>query len=294
MRLALFLAGMVLALVTIAGCESPLPIAPSEPEQASPSAPLAEPAQPSAEEITVTPADATSASGDEAGEEHSPDEIEEEGTVEPLPLYEKKRNLPVGFVYLDEVIPEAQFEIRYFSENNFVGERITGYNAPFAIMTREAAEALKNVQADLMEKGYNLKIFDAYRPQKAVEHFKAWSKDAKDTKMKEQYYPDVDKTRLFQLGYIASRSGHSRGSTVDLTLVYLETGEEVDMGGPYDFFGGISHHDTKLITSEQKANRQILKAAMQKHGFKPYAKEWWHYTLENEPFPSKYFDFDVE
>ena len=289
MRTALFFAGMAIALVMVAGCGYRQPIATSEPEHASPSIPLDAPAQPPTEALTVTPTDAASNSRDEAGAVNSP---EESSANEPV--CEKKRNLPEGFVYLDEVIPTAQFDIRYFGENNFVGERITGYKAPFAIMTLEAAEALRKVQADLMEQGYNLKIFDAYRPQKAVQHFKAWSKDAKDTKMKEQYYPDVDKRRLFQLGYIASRSGHSRGSTVDLTLVYLETGEEVDMGSPFDFFGEISHHDTKLITEEQKANRQILKEAMQKHGFRPYSREWWHYTLENEPFPSQYFDFDVE
>ncbi len=218
--------------------------------------------------------------------------------LQPPSYYEKKRNLPKGFVYVDEVIPTAQFDIHYFGENNFVGERIdgynAGYNAPFAILTVEAAEALKKVQEDPMEKGYSLKIFDAYRLQKAVKHFQAWSRDEKDTKMKEQFYPDVDKRRLFQLGYIASKSGHSRGSTVDLTIVHLETGEEVDMGGPYDFFGDISHHGTDRITKEQAANRRILKEAMEKHGFKAYAKEWWHYTLKKEPFPSTYFDFDVE
>jgi len=207
---------------------------------------------------------------------------------------EKKRNLPKGFVYLDDLIPTVQFDIRYYGNNNFVGKRINGYNAPLAIMTEEAAEALKEVQAELREKGFTLLIFDAYRPQKAVNHFMVWSKDAKDTKMKEQYYPNLDKSVLFQLGYIAEKSGHSRGSTVDLTLIDLKTGEKVDMGGNFDFFSEISHHSTDLITNAQAANRKLLKDVMEKHGFKPYLEEWWHYTLKNEPYPLQYFNFDVE
>lgn len=210
------------------------------------------------------------------------------------PLFAKKHALPDGFVYLDDHIPGIMLDIRYFGENNFVGAPIDGYNAPFAIMAVEAADALANVQEEVQELGYTLLIYDAYRPQKAVEHFKAWSQDPEDTKTKDDYYPDLDKSRLFKMGYIASRSGHSRGSTVDLTLADASTGEPVDMGGPYDFFGELSHHGTALIDDEQAANRLILKEAMERHGFKAYSKEWWHYTLRNEPYPDTYFDFDVE
>lgn len=206
----------------------------------------------------------------------------------------KKRNLPKGFVYVDEAIPDAKFEIRYYTEYNFVGTRIDGYKAPVPILSVKAANALKAVDEELERKGYALLIFDAYRPQKAVNHFIRWAKDPKDTKMKKVFYPSVDKTKVFKLGYVASKSGHSRGSTVDLTLVYIKTGKPVDMGSPYDFFGAISSHGTKLITARHTTHRNILKNAMVKHGFKPYDKEWWHYTLKNEPYPSKYFDFDVE
>ncbi|TVX95338.1 peptidase M15 [Cohnella terricola] len=207
---------------------------------------------------------------------------------------EKKRNLPEGFVYVDEAIPKALFEIRYYSDYNFVGERIAGYNAPVPILTAQAAEALRKASEELDEQGYAFLIYDGYRPKKAVSHFTAWAKDARDTKMKNEFYPDVDKTKVFKLGYVASRSGHSRGSTVDLTIVHRKTGDPVDMGSPFDFFGEISSHGTKQITAEQTDNRNILKNVMVKYGFKPYNKEWWHYTLKNEPYPDIYFDFDVE
>lgn len=206
----------------------------------------------------------------------------------------KKYPFPAGFVYLDEAIPTAVFEIRYYGSNNFVGKRIDGYQAPLAIMTKEAAKALSAVSDELNRKGYLLKIHDAYRPQKAVNHFVRWSQDAADVKMKQQYYPKLNKANLFKLGFIARKSGHSRGSTVDLTLVHTKTGLNVDMGSPYDFFGNISYYDTSLITKTQKANRKILKDAMVKQGFKPYSKEWWHFTLLKEPYPNRYFNFNVE
>ena len=207
---------------------------------------------------------------------------------------EKKNKLPQGFVYLDEVIPTAQYEIRYYGDNNFVGKRIDGYRAPLAIFSRTGATALKKVSEDLDRKGYNLKIYDAYRPQMAVNHFVRWSGIATDIKMKQHYYPQLDKRNLFKLGFIARKSGHSRGSTVDLTIVHKDTGVEVDMGSPYDFFGDISYYDTTLINKTQKANRAILKEAMMKQGFKPYSKEWWHFTLIKEPYPKQYFNFKVE
>ena len=206
----------------------------------------------------------------------------------------KKNNLPKGFVYIDDMIPSAQFDIRYYSEYNFVGKRIDGYKAPLAIMSLKGVTALKKVSDELEKKGYLLLIYDAYRPQKGVNDFVRWSKDAKDTKMKNEFYPSLDKRNLFKLGFISSKSGHTRGSTVDLSLVHKSTGKVVDMGGPFDFFGDISNHGTKLITKQQTGNRNVLKNAMVKYGFKPYSKEWWHYTLINEPFPKQYFNFDVE
>ncbi|WP_198524693.1 M15 family metallopeptidase [Paenibacillus phocaensis] len=208
----------------------------------------------------------------------------------------KKSQLPKGkgFVYLDEVIPDAVYDLRYYTGDNFIGERIDGYNGPFAILTLRAARALKKVNDDLDSQGYRLKIIDAYRPQTAVDHFARWSKDPLDTEMKERFYPEVDKKNLFKQGYLSSKSGHSRGSTVDLTLVYKKTGEEVDMGSRVDFLGPISAHGAKGLTKSQRTGRYILKTAMVKQGFKPYSKEWWHYTLKNEPYPSTYFDFDVE
>ncbi|MFD1774670.1 M15 family metallopeptidase [Paenibacillus rhizophilus] len=206
----------------------------------------------------------------------------------------KQYPFPIGFVYVDEVIPNARFDIRYYGENNFAGRRIAGYNAPYAILTKQAAKALKAVSDELEPKGYAIKIYDAYRPQKAVNDFIKWSKDGGDIKMKRQYYPRLDKKNLFKLGFIATKSGHSRGSTVDLTLVSIKTGKLVDMGGPHDFFGSLSYYDSPQITEAQQANRRLLKEVMNKHGFKGYSKEWWHFTLIKEPFPERYFDFDVE
>ncbi|TYO96498.1 M3 family metallopeptidase [Desulfallas thermosapovorans] len=207
---------------------------------------------------------------------------------------ETKHFIPEGFVYLDEVIPNVELDIRYFGENNFTGRPVDGYLAPRAVISEPAASALKKVQQELNQQGLGLKIFDAYRPQRAVDNFARWAADVKDTKMKSQFYPDIDKSNLFNLGYIAHKSGHSRGSTIDLTIIRLDNGEELDMGSPFDFFGPISHHDTELITEEQRENRQLLKGLMEKHGFAAYPEEWWHYTLKDEPYPDKYFDFPVQ
>lgn len=202
--------------------------------------------------------------------------------------------LPEGFVYLHQMIPGIELDIRYAGENNFLGKPVNGYNRPVAILSRPAAEALAKVQNELMKQGLCLKIFDAYRPQIAVDHFVMWARDAADTLAKQKFYPDVPKSELFQKGYIASKSGHSRGSTIDLTITDAETKEELDMGSSYDFFGIISHHDSSQPTKEQKANREMLKSLMMKHGFHPYPEEWWHYTLRNEPYPETYFEFPVE
>ncbi|MBE5970513.1 MAG: peptidase M15 [Lachnospiraceae bacterium] len=197
------------------------------------------------------------------------------------------------FVLLSEAVPDAILEIRYYSTYNFVGERIDGYEEPVALLTKEAAAALKEVSDELVAKGYRLKIYDAYRPQMAVDHFMRWALDANDTKMKSYFYPELEKDVLFPQGYIAEHSGHSRGSTVDLTLFDMTTEKEVDMGGTFDYFGELSHPDYTNITEEQYNNRMILREAMMNHGFKPLAEEWWHFTLEDEPYPDTYFTFTV-
>ena len=197
------------------------------------------------------------------------------------------------FALLSEAVPDAILEIRYYSTYNFVGDRIDGYEEPVALLTREAAAALKEVSDDVMEQGYRLKIYDAYRPQMAVTNFMNWALDTEDTRMKEYFYPELDKDVLFPQGYIAEHSGHSRGSTVDLTLFDMTTEKEVDMGGTFDYFGELSHPDYTDITEEQYANRMILRDAMLAHGFKPLEEEWWHFTLADEPYPDTYFTFPV-
>jgi len=198
-----------------------------------------------------------------------------------------------GFVLLSEAVPDVILEIRYYSTYNFVGDRIDGYEEPLAFLTKEAAAALKKVSDELITKGYRLKIFDAYRPQKAVTHFMNWALDPDDTRMKEYFYPELEKEVLFPQGYIAEHSGHSRGSTVDLTLFDMKTEKEVDMGGTFDYFGELSHPDYTDITEEQYAHRMLLREVMIKHGFKPLVEEWWHFTLKNEPYPDTYFTFPV-
>ena len=198
-----------------------------------------------------------------------------------------------GFVLLAEAVPDVILEIRYYSTYNFVGDRINGYEEPVAILSKEAAEALKEVSDELIAKGYRLKIFDAYRPQKAVTHFMNWALDKDDIRMKEYFYPELEKDVLFPQGYIAEHSGHSRGSTVDLTLFDMTTEKEVDMGGTFDYFGELSHPDYTGISEEQYVNRMLLREVMLKHGFKPLPEEWWHFTLENEPYPDTYFTFPV-
>ena len=198
-----------------------------------------------------------------------------------------------GFVLLTDAVPDAILEIRYYSTYNFVGDRIDGYEEPVALLTREAAEALRAVSDDLLRQGFRLKIFDAYRPQKAVSHFMRWALDFGDTRMKPYFYPELEKDVLFPLGYIAEHSGHSRGSTVDLTLFDMAAGKEVDMGGTFDYFGELSHPDYTAITPEQYANRMILREAMLRHGFRPLEEEWWHFTLDQEPYPDTYFTFPV-
>ncbi len=197
------------------------------------------------------------------------------------------------FVLLSDYVPSIVQEIRYYSTYNFIGDRIDGYEQPCAIITKEAARALKEVSNEMNVKGFRLKVFDAYRPATAVKHFSLWGIEDLDQRMKPFFYPDLEKTELFELGYIASQSSHSRGSTVDLTLLDMATGKEVDMGSPFDFFSEKSHPDYKGITAEQYENRMFLQSVMIKHGFEPIDCEWWHFTLKNEPYPSTYFEFPV-
>lgn len=185
-------------------------------------------------------------------------------------------------------------EVRYFTADNFVGEPIRGYQAPVVWMTRASYEALMAVAGELKLFGIGLKLFDAYRPQQAVDHFVEWAEDLSDTRMKARYYPRVDKSRLFADGYIAARSGHSRGSTVDLTLVYLDSGEELDMGTPWDFFDLASWGESDAVTDQQRANRALLRTVMTQQGFVPLQEEWWHFTLQDEPYPETYFNFPVQ
>lgn len=202
--------------------------------------------------------------------------------------------LPEGFCYVHQVIEDVVLDIRYAGSHNFVGEKIDGYLAPYAIMTNEAAQALKQAADEFREMGYRLKIFDAYRPRQAVEHFVRWSHQEDDLRMQEEFYPEFrTKTLLVDQGYIARNSSHMRGSAVDLTLVDA-AGAELDMGTCFDYFGKKAWHGAKGITEEQAANRALLKTVMEKHNFKPFEKEWWHYRLKNEPFKTKKFDFPVQ
>ncbi len=226
-------------------------------------------------------------------------EVEKEAEIEPNrvePVTAKNESLKASskFVLLAEAVPDVIQEIRYYSTYNFVGEPIDGYEEPCAILTKEAATALKEVSDEVVAKGYRLKVYDAYRPQSAVDHFVRWASDESDIRMKAYFYPDLEKGVLFDQGYIGRKSGHSRGSTVDLTLFDMKTGKEVDMGGTFDYFGRRSHPDyTGDLTEEQLNNRKLLREAMMSHGFKPLSTEWWHFTLEQEPYPGTYFNFPV-
>jgi zinc D-Ala-D-Ala dipeptidase len=201
-----------------------------------------------------------------------------------------------AFVDAGDIVPGLVVEMRYAGEHNFVGTRIDGYRRRLCLLTREAAAALAEVQHDLAEQGLGIKVFDCYRPAQAVAHFVRWAQDLADLKGKAEFYPDVDKRDLFKDGYIAARSGHSRGSTVDLTLVRLEDGQpavELDMGTPFDLFSPRSWPSDKGVNAAAQANRALLATAMTKRGFRPLQTEWWHFTLADEPFPETYFDFPV-
>jgi D-alanyl-D-alanine dipeptidase len=208
-----------------------------------------------------------------------------------LSIYAQK--MPKGFVYLSDVDASIKSELRYLSTNNFIGKKIDGYQENCVIISKETADALHTIQTILLKKGLGLKVFDAYRPQQAVDHFVKWAKVLNDTLMKKEYYPEVPKSELFKRGYIASKSGHTRGSTIDLTIINIKTGKELDMGSPYDYFGIESHPFYQKINKTQKENRLYLRKIMLSNNFKPYDHEWWHFTLKKEPFPKTYFNFPI-
>lgn len=205
-----------------------------------------------------------------------------------------QNTLPKGFVYVENVIPSIKSDLRYNGSNNFVGTPIDGYHREVVILTKAATIALKNVQDELQDYNLSIMVYDAYRPQRAVNHFVSWARDLNDTINKARFYPDVPKNDLFKHEYIASRSGHSKGSTLDITLVDNTTCEPLDMGTSYDFFGKESWVSYNQLTAQQLANRMLLQTIMRKHGFRHYPQEWWHFTLRNEPFPNTFFDFEVK
>jgi len=227
-----------------------------------------------------------------------------------------RAELPEGFVYLNTINPSIIENLRYYTDENFLGHPMVGYNSNRVILSQPSAEALSKVQGELNKDGYSLVVYDGYRPQKTVDSFIRWSKDPADQVAKAKYYPSIDKAKVFDLGFVAKKSGHSRGSTVDLTIIslnnslhtveekrrWLENGEHifylddgtVDMGSSYDLFNEASHHDTALVGAVFTRMRNYLKGIMQRNGFAEYKKEWWHYTLKGEPFPSTYFDFDIQ
>ena len=206
------------------------------------------------------------------------------------------QKLPEGFAYLKKENPTLILDLRYATSENFTGKIVTGYTSEKAIGTKALTIALRKVQALLRSKGLGLKVFDAYRPQSAVDAFISWAASASDTLKKREYYPNLKKEDLFELGYIAEKSGHTRGSTIDVTLVYLKgrrKGKEIDMGGKWDYFGEASHFNYQKISPKQMENRRLLRDLMIEGGFNPYEKEWWHFSLKNEPFPTTYFDFPL-
>lgn len=212
-----------------------------------------------------------------------------EAAREPVPTDVR----PEAFVDAASVVEGLVVEMRYTGANNFVGRPVDGYDAPICYLTREAALALAAAQQQLAREGRGLKVYDCYRPARAVADFAAWARDATDQRMKADFYPNVDKARLFELGYIAERSGHSRGSAIDVTLIDLATGEELDMGTPWDMFDPRSAPNSDSVSTQARANRHALRDVMRAWGFIPLDEEWWHFRLENEPFPETYFDFPV-
>ncbi|GGF86843.1 D-alanyl-D-alanine dipeptidase [Azorhizobium oxalatiphilum] len=201
--------------------------------------------------------------------------------------------MPPLFLDVPELVPDAIVDLRYAGSNNFVGTRVDGYEANRALLTRPAVEAVARVAADVKRDGLILKLLDCYRPARAVAHFGRWAADGADVATKAAYYPDYHKPELFELGYIAGRSSHSRGSTLDLTLVHRSDGTDLDMGTPFDLFSTLSWPASVEVSEAQQANRRRLAAAMEAAGFDPFFMEWWHFTLKGEPFPDSYFDVPI-
>jgi zinc D-Ala-D-Ala dipeptidase len=201
--------------------------------------------------------------------------------------------VPAGFLDAAAMVDGLVVDMRYFGSDNFVGEKIDGYERPRCLLSTPAAHALAAIQRDLAARGLGLKVFDCYRPQRAVAHFMRWAQNLDDVRRKRDFYPDVDKRDLFKDGYIAERSGHTRGSTLDLTLVRRADGRELDLGSPFDFFSPKSWPSDQSVSAEAQQNRALLAEAMRRGGFRPYDREWWHFTLVDEPFPDAYFDFPV-
>lgn len=198
------------------------------------------------------------------------------------------------FVALNNIDPTIQQDMRYCTSNNFVDRPIKGYKSPVCILTKQAALALSKVQQELKQINLGLRVFDCYRPQMAVNEFVKWSQDPLDQKKKAEYYPNIDKNELFQRNYIITHSAHSRGSTVDLTIIDLKTNSPLDMGTPFDFFDPLSHPSNRMVSKAQFKNRMLLQKVMRKFGFNAFETEWWHFTLQNEPYKDRYFNFPVE
>lgn len=203
-------------------------------------------------------------------------------------------HLPDQFVYLNEIDPNIVLDMKYYTDDNFLGRPIKGYEAPVCIVTKKAALALSEIQKKLKPHALGLKVFDCYRPQMAVDDFIVWSEDDKDQKMKSDYYPNVNKRDFFDLGYLGKKSDHTRGSTVDLTIIYLDSGKEMDMGTRFDFMDELSHPLNKALPESIQKNRMLLRELMHASGFRSIETEWWHFSLENDPFPSTYFNFPVK
>lgn len=235
-----------------------------------------------------------------------------------LPIYSYADHLPENFVYLKDIDPTIVQDMRYPTSHNFIGHPIAGYNAAECLLTKPAATALKQVQKELKKSALSLKVYDCYRPQKAVDEFISWSKQPTQQQMKAEFYPEVNKADVFKLGYVAEKSGHTRGSTMDLTIVPIPTPPQqtyspkqklvactapyskrfadnsIDMGTGFDCMDALSHHDNTTINPTALHNRQLLKTLMEKYGFNAYQPEWWHFTLKNEPYPTTYFNFSIE
>lgn len=200
-----------------------------------------------------------------------------------------------GFVNLAEVCPGVRVKMNYASTDNFTGEVVPGYKSAKALFTRTPAEKLCQVQKDAEKIGLSLLIFDSYRPVKAVSFFMEWAtRPENNPHLKDTYYPQYTRQEILDLGFIAKRSSHSKGSAIDLTLVDMQTEAELDMGTPFDFFDEHSHTESSRVTKLQLRNRLLLREMMEKHGFRNFSKEWWHYSYRPEPYPDQYFDFDIE